>query len=469
MATRALAGSLWPVEAARHIRAVEEGLLPVVRVRGRNDGPFRLAERMALDNVPAVSVAVVADGSIEWTRAYGLADAALRRATSESTRFQAASISKPVVAFAVLRLVDQGKLDLDRDVNDYLRSWRLPENEFTRSRPVTLRHLLSHTGSVTVSGFPGYAVGTPLPTLRQILDGEPPANTQPIRVDGSVGAAFRYAGGGTTIVHQLLEDVSGVAFPALLEDLVLGPLQMTQSAFAQPPPAALADESASAHEGGSPIADRWHVYPELAAAGLWSTPRDLARFAVAVQNAYAGRGLIPRTLAVDMLTPQFTPLVGLGPFLEGDGPALRFVHSGGNRGFSCRLAAYAASGRGAVVMTNAGGSGAAELISEVLNAIAATYAWPGYLAEELDLVAIDASRFEHCLGEYELPGLGTLRVWRDAERLRVNGPGGESDLLPLSDTTFVVDGAGYRLRFDEDGGGISVRLGGQELRAIRRG
>lgn len=176
----------------------------MVRVHGSATGPYRLRERMAHYRVPAVSLAITEGDEIAWARAYGLADTTLGTSASERTLFQAASISKPVSAVAVLRLVERRLIDLDRDVDSYLRSWKLPRNEFTREREVTLRHLLSHTAGTTVSGFPGYARGAPLPTTRQILDGEAPANTPPVRVDSPVGITFRYSGGGTTIVQQLL-------------------------------------------------------------------------------------------------------------------------------------------------------------------------------------------------------------------------------------------------------------------------
>jgi len=168
-----------------------------------------------------VSIALINDGRIEWARGYGTLEAAGKATVTPETLFQAASISKSLTAMVTLRLVEQGKLDLDSDVNKRLVSWKVPENEFTKEQKVTVRRLLAHTAGVTVPGFLGYEVGETLPTLRQILDGEKPANSAPIRVDMTPGGKFRYAGGGYVILQQLIMDVSGKSFPELMQKTLL--------------------------------------------------------------------------------------------------------------------------------------------------------------------------------------------------------------------------------------------------------
>src|SRR6185436_9257568 len=153
---------------------------------------------------------------------YGVCAADQSTLVDPTTLFQAGSISKPVAAVAALRLVDAGRIDLDADVNDYLVSWKVPANEGWQPR-VTLRHLLSHTGGLTVHGFPGYARGQAVPTLVQVLDGAKPANTAAVRDNAVPGTQSRYSGGGTTIVQQMLIDVMGKPFPALMRELVLDP------------------------------------------------------------------------------------------------------------------------------------------------------------------------------------------------------------------------------------------------------
>lgn len=296
-------------------------------------------------NVPAVSVAVIEAGRIGWARTYGGGDT--------DTLFQAASISKPVSAMAALHMMQYGNFTLDEDVNGKLKSWKVPENEFTASEKVTLRRLLSHTAGLTVHGFPGYQTGAPMPTLMQILNGEPPANTAAIRVDTAPGGKWRYSGGGYTVMQQLLIDRTGMPFPQLMQRMVLGRIGMKRSSFEQPLPEPLAGNAATAHDRqGRPLKGRWHVYPEMAAAGLWTTPSDLALWAIELRAAYLGKAnrIIERTTAAEMLKPQSGDY-GLGVGLNRKGP-LQFRHGGSNAGFRCLMVMYVDSGNGAVIMTN---------------------------------------------------------------------------------------------------------------------
>jgi CubicO group peptidase (beta-lactamase class C family) len=259
-----------------HITHIENGLLPAVTIKGQATPAMTIRERMKHYNVPGVSVAFFDHGQILWTRTYGFADVANQKPVTTATLFQAASISKPVSALAALRLVQDGKLTLDENVNGKLRSWKVPENEFTKEQKVTLRRILSHSAGLTVHGFPGYAAGEPLPTIVQVLNGEKPANTPPVRVDTVPGTLWRYSGGGYVIMQPLLTDVTGESFPQLLRDLVLQPAGTTHSTFDQPLPKNVSSLAATPYRGdGKPVKGGWHTYPEIAAAGLWTTPSDL--------------------------------------------------------------------------------------------------------------------------------------------------------------------------------------------------
>jgi CubicO group peptidase (beta-lactamase class C family) len=360
--------------------------------------------------VPGMSWALIEDGAIAQAGALGVQVASGSRPVTNTTRFQACSISKPIAALAMLRLVDRGLLDLDADINDLLTSWRLPRNSAWQP-VVTLRQLVSHSAGLTTSGFPGYKRSDRLPSAVEILTGVHPANTFGVRVDSIPGAQFRYSGGGTLAMQQLLEDVTRTPFPMLMRELVLDPLGMDDSDYTQPPPEAIHDVLASGHdEFGSPVEGGWHVYPELATAGLWTTPTDLCRYAVAVQAAFAGgRGaLLSQPLAREMLTPQVAAserigglsALGLGPFLADDGAASRFGHSGGNEGFRCHLLAYREAGIGAAVMTNSDAGG--WLLQHAYAAIAAAYAWPGQPDEIVEPDWPDEATLTACAGTYRL-------------------------------------------------------------------
>jgi CubicO group peptidase (beta-lactamase class C family) len=366
-----------PPDVQARIARVESGLLARYAIDGQPGLKMTLAERMAFYKVPGVSIAVIHNGRIEWAKGYGVREAGQAAPVETDTLFQAASISKPVAAMAALRLVQEGRLSLDEDVNRKLTTWKVPENKFTAEQKVTLRRILTHSAGLTVHGFPGYARGAPLPTLAQVLDGVGPANTAPIRVDVKPGSLNRYSGGGFTLMQQMLIDVTGKPFPEFIEETVLGPLGMTQSTYQQPLPKSLWRQAASAHDGnGVVIQGRWHTYPEMAAAGLWTTPSDLARFAIELRNAFHGTSerVLSAATARQMLTRQRKDLNGLGIGLGGEGSTLSFSHGGANRGFMCHLIALAESGDGAAIMTN--GDRGQALIQEVLRAIAAEYGWP---------------------------------------------------------------------------------------------
>ena len=338
---------------------------------------FTLHQLMQRFRVPAISIAVIKDFEIHWAKTYGIADAETGQAADTGTVFQAASISKPVFAMSVVKLAQDGRLSLDADVNSYLKSWRVPPGELTREQPVTLRSLLSHTsGADDGFGFPGYEPSASRPTLVQILGGEQPSNVGPVRFARAPYAGMKYSGGGITLAQLAVMDVVGRSYAEIGRDLVLAPLGMSNSTFEQPMSEPFARRAARAHNGaGRRMGAPWHVYPEQAAAGLWTTPSDLARFAIEVQRAIRGPkgAVLTQASAREMLAP-----VGVGGFAVGLGIAQRgegwyFSHGGSNWGFRCNLLAHVRKGYGVVIMTNGDAGGA--VINEIEARVAAAYSW----------------------------------------------------------------------------------------------
>ena len=337
-------------------------------------------DRMAHYHVPGLSLACIHNGTVEWTQAFGAARAGGGPVTAE-TLFQAGSISKSVTSLAVLRLVEQGKLNLDADVSQYLRSWKLPTNRFTEQMKVTLRELLSHTAGATVHGFEGYSTGKEVPTLVQVLNGESPANSAPVTIDFVPGTNFRYSGGGYTIIQQILIDATGEPFPDLMQELVLQPLHMVHSTFQQPiseklqPLVAMPyDEHGNAIEGGP------HTYPEMAAAGLWTTASDLALFALAIQDALASKpGAIVSPLTAQELLQPVQQGYALGFLIAGNGPNRYFWHPGVDAGFVAFFFAYE-KGDGVALMTN--GQNSKDLGLEIVHALAKQYGWTEFPTDE---------------------------------------------------------------------------------------
>ncbi len=408
--------------AAGRIARVEHGLRHAVVVAGISDPAMKLAERLRYHRVPGLSVAVIDNFELDWAKGYGLRQAGGTDVVTPEIRFQAASISKPVAALAALRLVEDGRLRLDEPVSARLRSWTIPASEHTRAAPVTLRHLLSHSAGLTVHGFDGYANAVPVPTLQQILDGVPPANSAPIRVDQTPGAVWRYSGGGYSVLQQLLLDVSQESFARHLQRTVLAPLGMRHSSYDQPLPATQATQAAIAHtEDGKPIEGQWHVYPELAAAGLWTTPTDLARFLSEIMKADSGReAVISAGTARTMLTvqPELKAdgvAMGLGVFLEKEGQARRFSHGGSNAGYRAYAIAFPETGQGAVIMTN--GDSGAVLIQEVLRAIAAEYAWPDPMRARKAAAPGETPIDQALLGRYRVTAGPVVEIVADENAL----------------------------------------------------
>jgi CubicO group peptidase (beta-lactamase class C family) len=336
---------------------------------------YTLTELMQRFHVPGVSIAVVRDFKIHWAKAYGVADVEKGRRVDNSTPFQAASISKPVTAMAALRLVQDGRFSLDEDINKILKSWHVPQNK--PGDPVTPRSLMSHTsGADDGFGFPGYAPSAPLPTLPQVLDGQKPSILGPVLFTRPPYQGYKYSGGGVTVMQLALMDLTGKPFAQMMRSLVLDPLDMRDSSYEQPMPADRAQRASHAYNGqGKSMDAPWHVYPEQAAAGLWTTPSDLARFIIEVQHAIHGPkgAVLDQATALNMIAP-----VGVGPFAVGleiskRGEGYYFTHSGANWGFRADLLGHIRKGYGVAIMTNSDSGGI--LINELEARVVAAYNW----------------------------------------------------------------------------------------------
>lgn len=326
------------------------------------------------NHVPGVSIAVVHDGRIDWAKGYGVREYGKNESVDTTTLFQAASISKPVSAVVALRMVDKDELALDEDVNRKLLSWKVPENEFTRNQPVTLRRLLSHSAGLTMHGVPEFPSDVEPPTLVQIVDGEYAGATDSVRPVVEPGTTYLYSGGGYIVMQLLLTDVGGRPFAQLARELVLQPASMFSSTFEQPLPQPMRSRAAVGHlSNGTPVRGSWHTLPEQAAGGLWTTPTDLASFMIELWRSYHGRSdtLLPQHLARLMLTRQIDDF-GLGLYLPSDG-IFRFQHGGANAGYRCHMVLSVEIPDGVVIMTNS--DSGEQVINEVFQAIAHAYGW----------------------------------------------------------------------------------------------
>jgi CubicO group peptidase (beta-lactamase class C family) len=445
-ASAACAAILLSAANLARIQRVENGLRGPIAIKDQPIARMALTERLKFYHVPGVSVAVIDGGKLEWARGYGLTSAEDGTPVTAETLFQAASISKHVAAMVALHLVDAGKLALEEDVNLKLRLWKVPENDFTKTEKVTLRRLLNHSAGLTVHGFPGYEAGMPVPALVEVLNGTKPANTAAIRVDVTPGTLWRYSGGGYEVMQQLVIDVTGKPFPQLARDFVLGPLGMSHSTYEQPLPPALEGNVATAHDSqGRPIKGKYHTYPEMAAAGLWTTPSDLARVVLELQSG--GGHVLKSATQREMLTKVLGDY-GLGLSLGEKEGQKSFSHGGSNAGFQCMMFAYQSGGRGAIVMTNGDRGGA--LADEILRSIATEYGWPDYKPQEKQIAQVDQETLRSYAGVYQFPNGPTITVAVENGRIWIKRPNEDAiEVFPESATSFFgVTGGMPPLRFN---------------------
>lgn len=452
-------GQKSPAGVLNEIRAVETGLIPGIQIKGEPEKRYSLEERMAFYDVPGLSIAVVRNGKLHWAKGYGTANTTTGKKVDVHTLFQAGSISKPVAALGALRLVQEGKVDLDADINTYLKTWKVPESALTKTEKVTLRRLLTHTAGLTVHGFPGYTHKDTFPAIETVLNGK--GNTPAIFVDVIPGTLWRYSGGGYTVMEKMVEDLTGLPLEDYLAKKVLRPLKMKRSTYAQPLPEKWHDNASAAYHGDGGIVDGlWHNYPEQAAAGLWTTPSDLAKYCIEIQQALAGKSqkVLNRETAQKMVTKDKNDW-GLGPSLRWDADSLIFQHGGKNEGFTNNMLAFARRGDALIVMTSADRGG--PLISEITRAISKLYGWNISNPREIEVITLSEEELKEFAGKYkyseQVPGIGDYFVEVKVENngLLVFDPNNnETDhLKPVEKTKFIDIIGGNPVEFKKNFGG----------------
>ena len=444
----------YPVDVEERIRLVENSLAGWVQT-GEND-TWNLTDRMKKYNINGLSIAVIHNYKIDWAKGYGFADVSEKRPVTEKTLFQAASISKSVNSLGVLKLVQEKRLDLNDDINKYLKSWKFPYDEKSNNKFITLTNLLSHTGGLTVSGFPGYAKGEVLPSLPQILDGQKPANTGPVRSSIEPGKSYIYSGGGITVSQMIVMDITNQPYDIFMKENVLDPLGMTSSSFTQPPPASSEKLLATGYRvNGSEVEGKYHIYPEQAAAGLWTNPTDLCRSFIETQLSYKGES--EKVLTPEMTRLRLTTVIddaALGVFVNSrvTGSFKYFNHNGGNEGFCCTAIGCVNAGEGVVIMTNTDHNNGS-ILEEIANSVATVYKWKDYyLPEKVKVVEVESSVLDNYAGKYDMDGT-TVTFKMSGKGLTVNVSG---DLYWrvyfTSDSEFFIrEGRGhYRFQTDKD-------------------
>jgi CubicO group peptidase (beta-lactamase class C family) len=399
------------------IGQVENGLRPEYFIKG--DKLKSITEVMKETNTPGISVAIIHNSEIVWTKGYGITDTETQIPVNTNTIFQAASISKPLTALAVMKLVQEGKLDLDENINSYLKTWKLPENEFTSKNKVTLRNLLSHTAGVTVHGFSGYKPDDEIPTLVQILNGELPANSGKIVVDMEPNTESIYSGGGYTIVQQVLIDQLQKTFQEIMRELVLEPLGMTNSFYSN---VALnerqcANATAGHNDDGKWVLGKRHLYPEMAAAGLWTTAEDLAKFSVEVQKSFKGESskILTKEFMDIMTTPVLNGECNIGLFNEKVCREQLLEHDGGNEGYTCSMQFHKEKGFGVVLMSNS--QRGYEMKMPLFISAAVAYGFDNILHPDYEIVDLSVAEVKLFSGNYRMEVDKTVKIFQENNKL----------------------------------------------------
>lgn len=386
----------------QRIAVMERGLRPMVLEPGQALPHWTLAERMAHHQVPGLAVAILRNGEVVYAAGYGVREAGTKDLVDGDTLFSSGSVSKMVTAAMTLRLVDQGKLALDTDVNTYLRRWKIPAApEITHDKKPTLRMLMSHTSGLGQHGFKDYEPGQPLPTALQTLDGLPPAKNPPVRFEYEPGSRAQYSGGGTTVTQVLIEDVTQKSFSEMAQALVFDPLQLKRANFENPLSASRGNIAKAHDDKGQAAAAPlgWQSMPELAASGLWTSARDLGTFTGALIKSYRGESpFLAQRTAAQMMTEVARSGRGLGPGLEGSGPERIFHHGGANDSYKAWIEGNLVSGDGIVILTN--GANGGHLGRELRNAAADAFGWN--INPVIRTVALDYAdpRYQDYAGSY---------------------------------------------------------------------
>ncbi|MCA6075562.1 serine hydrolase domain-containing protein [Fulvivirga sedimenti] len=451
------------------VTAIENGLIPGIVIKGSELPAWTISERMAHYRVPGVSIAFFENNEIQWTRTYGFLDSGRTQAVDENTRFQAASISKPVAASGMMKLIESGDLDLDADVNTYLTGWKLPENPYDPNEHVTLRRLVTHNAGLTVHGFRGYASDEPVPGTMEILLGETPANSDAILPDTIPGAIWRYSGGGYTLMQYVIETNFNSSFSAFMKENVLDPAGMERSIYQQPLPEDMHQNTSVGHRpDGQPVTGKWHTYPEMAAAGLWTTPSDLGRWAMAVQRAYNGSEteFIQPETAKMILTKHINDW-GLGPGLGGEGDSLYFRHGGANEGYRCMLFSFAGpGGQGMAIMTN--GDLGGPLMNEIARSVDAAYGWNVYLPDVRTVIDMSTADLNSYAGTYVAEERGIeVEILMEGELLKGKVGTNVFTLYPEDTDRFFDDQDGQSIFFERNDENIITGFSVDGLQFVR--
>lgn len=448
---------------------VERNLLPLVALVGETE-PAGIETRMVRHGTPALSVAVIRDGELDWTAAWGKLQAGGTAAACDSL-FQAGSLAKPATVLAALRMQEQGLVDLDADIGTYLSSWRLPAGRQTDDNPVTLRNLFTHTAGITPGGYEGYARDQPMPTDPQTVQSQAPANARKVEVLEPPGTSLRYSGGGYTVAEIALQDRLHAPFERIMRTWLTEPVGMIQADFTQPPPASSEGHTARGYRmDGSAVPGGWHNHPEQAAAGLWATASDMAALLIEIRKGWQGRSTVFTRDSIRELLADPIDGHAYGFRLIGEGDQVFMTHYGGTAGYRAGMTINLRSGNGAVFLANSDNGG--ELGREFLAAVADAYGWPLFRQVRVQRATQPAVVLESLAGRYGFGEGPVVSVVYERDALTLVFPNGDRyAMAPIAGgpREFIHPDTAVRASFEGEGKDMTMQLYGETGRRLADG
>lgn len=454
-------------EASHRKESVEVGLRRTVRFLNRDEPGFSLNQRLEAHKTPAVSVTLVDNNRVDWSASYGL----MRRDSNEKvdchTLFQAASLSKPVAMMAMMRMHERKQINLDADIDTYLKNYKLPQGKQSKDNPVTLRNILTHTSGITPGGFSGYTQEEAMPSDVEVVSATGITNSPRVEVTRTPGEQLMYSGGAYTLAELALQDIFDRPFEKIMQHWILSPVEMTGSDFSQPlvePKRLLAAKGHTAD--GSAVEGGWNNHPEQAAAGLWSTSHDLAKFLIEIGKGYRGQSDVFSKALIDSMLTNPIAQHAYGFRLMGEGDTLALVHYGGTVGYRSGMVLSLASGDGAVFLTNSDNGSA--LINELLLSASAVYQWEHFKQIEMTESPVVIDALKNFIGDYkfEAQGWQVSVVYDDSEeQVAVVFPNDDRYLLvptTKSKNHFVHADTGVEVGFEVEEDLVFIHLYGQK-------
>lgn len=423
-----------------------------------------IVNEMTEYKIPALSLAIINDGKIEWTNTYQNPSFSEQNLNNSSI-FQAASLSKPVTFFAALRMHTAGKIDLDENIENYLESYQLPQGKQTVENPVTFRNIFSHTSGITSGGYQGYGSHHTIPTDVAVLKGSKGVNSPAIEVISTPNKVLAYSGGGYTLAEVALQDIFKDDFSNSMNQWILQPIGMENSEFTQPLQPSDSSKVAKGYTSNGVVLDGgWRNHPEQAAAGLWSNATDMATFLIEIYKGYQGQSSIFSKSEIESILSHERDGHIYGFIVNKTDTGFAITHYGGNAGYRTGMTIDLNTGKGLVYLINSDNGGA--LGNELLLSASQVYRWNHFKRISAKRNQLNSEVLKKLIGKYKWNSQVELSIRYDDETnlFSLHFPNGDTyELISIKDEelSFINPNTGVNVKFLKSSNYNSFLLYGQ--------